>query len=56
LLVFNLSTFPKPPGDTGLIDVGPLVGLWYLAVALRIWSSMRWIEAAEQRALKPSSV
>jgi hypothetical protein len=44
LLATNLATFPEPPGDSGLIDLGPLVGLWYLTVALRIGWSMRWVE------------
>ncbi len=44
LLVFNLATFPAPPGDAGLIDLGPAAGLWYLAVALMILRSLRWFD------------
>lgn len=35
-LIFNIATFPKPPADAGLVDVGPLIGLWYLAVFGRL--------------------
>lgn len=34
LLGFNFGTFPAPPAEAGSIDIGPLVGLWYLAVAI----------------------
>jgi hypothetical protein len=34
LLVFNVWTFPTPPANAGLIDAGPLVGAWYLAVTI----------------------
>jgi hypothetical protein len=44
LLATNLASFPEPPGDSRLIDLGPLVGLWYLIVALRIGWSLRWVE------------
>ena len=44
LLVFNLATFPTPPGDAGLIDLGPAAGLWYLAAALLILRSLRWFD------------
>jgi len=44
LLVFNLSTFPTPPGDAGLIDFGPAVGLWYLAAALLVLRSLKWFD------------
>ncbi len=44
LLVFNLATFPAPPGDAGLIDLGPAAGLWYLAAALMILRSLRWFD------------
>lgn len=44
LLILNLGTFPEPPGEAGLFDVGPLVGLWYLVVAIRIGFSLRWVD------------
>lgn len=46
LLVLNLATFPVPPAESGLFDVGPLVGLWYLAVTVRMWRSLAWAAAA----------
>jgi hypothetical protein len=35
LLGLNIATFPEPPASAGLVDVGPLVGLWYSAVTIR---------------------
>jgi hypothetical protein len=35
-LIFNLATFPEPPDTAGLVDLGPVVGLWYLVVYLRL--------------------
>lgn len=35
-LAFNIYTFPANPGTAGLIDVGPLVGLWFLAVTIQV--------------------
>ena len=42
LLALNLWTFPSPPVNAGLVDVGPAVGLWYLVVMMRMGSSLSW--------------
>jgi hypothetical protein len=47
LLVLNLATFPVPPGNAGLIDLGPVIGLWYLIVTVMVLRSLPW---ARQRA------
>jgi hypothetical protein len=44
LLTLNFGTFPEPPAEAGLVDVGPLVGLWYLVAAIRIAFSLRWVD------------
>jgi hypothetical protein len=49
LLYFNFISFPVPPGEAGLIDFGPAIGLWYLAVALRILFSLKWVEESLQK-------
>ena len=36
LIVLNAATFPWPPGDRGLIDIGPLVGVFVMALAARL--------------------
>jgi hypothetical protein len=42
LLVLNLWTFPIPPRDSGLFDVGPFVGLWLLVLSVRMLFSVKW--------------
>jgi hypothetical protein len=42
LLGLNLATFPVPPANAGLIDLGPVVGLWYLVVTLVVFRSLPW--------------
>lgn len=42
LLALNFYTFPTPPGEAGLVDLGPKVGLWYLAVTIQMWRSLAW--------------
>jgi hypothetical protein len=36
LIILNAATFPWPPGDHGLIDIGPLIGLYVMALASRL--------------------
>jgi hypothetical protein len=42
VIVLNLIPFPVPPAASGSIDVGPFVGVWYLAVTIQAWRSLRW--------------
>ncbi len=42
-LYFNLSTFPTPPAVAGSFDIGPLVGLWFLAVTIMIIVNLKWM-------------
>jgi hypothetical protein len=36
LIVLNASTFPWPPRDRGLIDIGPFIGVFVMALAARL--------------------
>ena len=36
LIILNVSTFPIPPGNSGLVDIGPLVGLFMAALFARL--------------------
>jgi hypothetical protein len=36
LIVLNAATFPWPPGDRGLIDIGPFIGVFVLALSARL--------------------
>jgi hypothetical protein len=45
LLVLNLFTFPTPPADAGLIDLGPVVFLWYLVATVQAWRSLPWVRS-----------
>ena len=42
LLVLNLWTFPIPPGESGLFDIGPFVGLWFVVLSVRMLFSVKW--------------
>jgi hypothetical protein len=43
LVVINVATFPVPPASAGSIDLGPLAGLWYLAVTIQVIRSLGWV-------------
>lgn len=36
LLILNLYAFPYIPAETGLIDLGPITGLWWLVVVVQL--------------------
>jgi len=36
LIVLNAATYPWPPADRGLFDVGPLIGIFVMALAARL--------------------
>lgn len=40
LLILNLWAFPTPPAAKNLVDLGPLLGLWYLVVTIMM---IRWL-------------
>jgi hypothetical protein len=42
LFALNVYTFPTPPADADLFDLGPFVGLWYLVVSIMILRSLKW--------------
>ena len=35
LYALNFATFPTPPASEGLVDLGPVIGLWYAAVSVQ---------------------
>lgn len=56
LLGLNFYTFPYPPRDAGLTiwDPGPWTDLWYLAVTIQLWRSLKWFrEMTQTTALRP---
>ena len=42
VIVLNLIPFPVPPAEAGSFDIGPFVGLWYLATTIQAWRSLPW--------------
>jgi hypothetical protein len=37
-----LAAMLGPPANAGLVDIGPLVGLWFLAATVQAWRSLGW--------------
>ena len=36
LLALNLGAFPHIPGESGLVDLGPLTGIWWVLVIIQL--------------------
>jgi hypothetical protein len=36
LIALNLYTFPTPPDSAGLVDLGPVTGIWWIVVIVRM--------------------
>jgi len=52
LILFNLKTFPWPPDTQGLIDVGPFIGIYIIALGFRLlWLGIRF----KNQAVKPDN-
>ena len=43
LIAINLALFPEPPGHAGAIDLGPVLGAWYVVVSVCLLRSARWL-------------
>ena len=43
VIMLDLLPFPVPPADAGSVDIGPVVGLWYLAATIQAWRSIPWV-------------
>lgn len=53
LLVINVAAFPEPLGHKA-IDLGPVIGLWYVIVSVRLATSVRWAADHEMALMSPS--
>jgi hypothetical protein len=51
LIVLNAITFPWPPDTRGLLDIGPFIGFYIMALAgFTVWCGLRM--TGEQRILR----
>lgn len=46
-LSLKLVTYPEPPAEAGLVDVGPVLGLWFLALLVWILWRRPWADGSD---------
>ena len=46
LFAINIAYFPNPPANARSIDLGPLIGLWFLVVTIQVFRSFGWADRA----------
>ena len=44
LAAANLYYFPIPPAESGFYDLGPLAGIWYFMITIKIIFTYKWIK------------
>lgn len=49
LLIINLWAFPKVPAESGLVDLGPVTAVWWLAVIVQLVRHRQQSEASMNR-------
>jgi len=47
LLAFSVATFPSPPANVGLVDLGPVSGAWFAVLSVRALTSLDWMDRNE---------
>lgn len=52
-LILNAATFPTPPAEGDLFDIGPLVGLWFGVATIRLLLLLRAKGGAEELSSPP---
>lgn len=55
-LLFNYAAWPANPGNAGLVDLGPLAGIWYLAACIFLLVQMKQLSTPEGATSTSTSV
>jgi len=52
LLIFNMWKFPYPPAESGLVDLGPVTGIWWVVVIVMMMRA----ERKDKRTIEKSNI